>query len=116
MSPGTAAGDPDGRDPGLAAERTQLAWSRSTLALFAFGAAIAKGLPRLTGTPGRPLAGLAICGLGVVIWFSALPYARDRRHPDLAHPDVHRRAMATMAFGTAAAGIGALLLDLVLVP
>ena len=48
------------RDPGLAAERTELAWNRSTLALFACGAAMLKGLPKVTGKPGRPLAGLLI--------------------------------------------------------
>ena len=51
-------GDAYERDPGLAAERTQLAWGRSTLALFGCGAAIAKGLPNITGTPGRPWAGM----------------------------------------------------------
>lgn len=106
----------DEDDPGLAAERTQLAWSRSTLALFAFGAAVAKGLPHLTGTPGRPAAGLAICSFGAVVWLTSVPYARARAHPGQVRPMVRRRAIATMAVGTAAIGLGALLLELVFAP
>ena len=103
-------------DPGLAAERTQLAWSRSTLALFAFGAAVAKGLPHLTGTPGRPLAGLTVCAFGALVWLTSVPYARARAHPDRVRPNVRRRALAIMAIGTAAVGVGALLLELVFTP
>ena len=105
-----------GRDPGLAAERTQLAWSRSTLALFAFGAAVAKGLPNLTGTPGRPLAGLIVCAFGAVVWLTSVPYARARARGGRPSAVVRRRAIATMAIGTTVVGVGALLLELVFAP
>lgn len=104
------------RDPGLAAERTQLAWGRSTLALFGCGAAIAKGLPNVTGMPGRPYAGLALCAFGAVAWLSGVPYARARAHPERVRPVARRRAIAALALGTVAVGIGAVLIDTLLAP
>ena len=38
--------------PGLAAERTELAWGRNSLALLGCGAAVAKGLDTVTGERG----------------------------------------------------------------
>ena len=96
------------RHPGLAAERTELAWGRSTLALFACGAAIAKGLPRVTGSDGRPFAGAAIFVLGAVVWLSGVPYARARNRNEHGHrPPSADRGIATLAFGTAAVGLAA---------
>lgn len=45
--------------PGLARERTDLAWTRSAIAFLALGAAILKI---------RPAIGFPVMGVGVVIW------------------------------------------------
>jgi uncharacterized membrane protein YidH (DUF202 family) len=51
--------DPEERDPGLARERTDLAWTRTAIAYAATGAAILKN---------HLIAGLVVLGLGVVTW------------------------------------------------
>jgi uncharacterized membrane protein YidH (DUF202 family) len=51
---------------GMAEERTTLAWSRSSLALLACGAAVLKGVPRLPDPGGRPLVGGVIVTLAAV--------------------------------------------------
>lgn len=98
------------RDAGLAAERTELAWGRSTLALMACGAAIAKGLPSVTGTAGHPIAGALLLGFGGLVWLAGLPYARARARA--SHTGQRHRAtaieLAPLAFGTAAVGIAGL--------
>jgi uncharacterized membrane protein YidH (DUF202 family) len=60
--------DPDARDRLSDAERTDLAWNRSGLALLACGAAVLKGLAR-PGLPPRNVAvGVCILALGAVTW------------------------------------------------
>ena len=51
--------DIEDADPGLARERTELAWTRSSIAFAALGAAILKF---------RPAAGAPILVFSVVIW------------------------------------------------
>jgi putative membrane protein len=95
------------RDPGLAAERTELAWGRSTLALFACGAAIARGLPRV-GAPSRPVLGAVLLGLGLVAWVAGIPYARVRRNDsEDPRPVATPLAMGMLAAGTAIVGVAA---------
>lgn len=102
------SGDVGQRHEGLAAERTELAWGRSTLALFACGAAIAKGLPQVTGSGGRPLAGAALFALGAVVWLAGVPYARARNRTVHGHrPPSPDRGLATLALGTSAVGLAA---------
>jgi len=104
------------RDDGLAAERTELAWGRSTLALLACAAAMAKGLPNVTGGRAHPLAGALILGFGGLVWLCGLPYARARALASRTHQRHRATAaeLAPLAFGTAAVGIAGLVIDLVL--
>lgn len=51
--------DPEDADPGLAKERTALAWTRSSLSFATVGIAILKA---------RPAIGIPILGLGLVVW------------------------------------------------
>ena len=53
------AADHDSDRPGLAPERTDLAWTRSTIAFIAVGAAIVKI---------QPVVGIPVMAVGVVIW------------------------------------------------
>jgi len=64
-------------DPGLARERTELAWTRTAVAFAALGAAILKY---------RPVIGLPVLVLSAVVWrLGRLPaparggHTRDRR-------------------------------------
>ncbi len=104
------------RDEGLAAERTELAWGRSTLALLACGAAMVKGLPKVTGSAAHPIAGALLLGFGGLIWLLGLPYARARARAMREHQRHVATAieLAPLAFGTAAVGIAALVVDIFL--
>jgi len=100
------------RDTGLAAERTELAWGRSSLALFACGAAIARGIPRVTGNQGRPLLGALILALGGMAWLAGVPYARTQRQAGSDRSVVSAWAIGWFAGGTAIVGIAALVIVL----
>jgi len=96
-------GDP--ADEGLAAERTELAWSRSGLALMACGVIVAKGLPSISGVPSRPEFGFAILVLGILTWGLGLLASHSRREePGLGRRAARWRELAPVAFGTAAVG------------
>jgi putative membrane protein len=102
------------RDAGLAAERTELAWGRSALALLACGAAVVKGLRNVTGNEARPAAGVALLALGGLVWLSGVPYARARARATRAghRPAARSRELGIMAVGTALVGVAALVIAL----
>ncbi len=52
-------GDIEDADPGLAAERTELAWTRTAISFAAVGAALLKN---------HPAAGIPVLALGLLIW------------------------------------------------
>ncbi|MDR2986038.1 MAG: DUF202 domain-containing protein [Nocardiopsaceae bacterium] len=60
--------DDDDSHPGLASERTDLAWTRSSIAFLALGAAILKI---------RPVVGIPVMALGALIWLGG--YVSPRR-------------------------------------
>ena len=103
----------EGPDPGLAAERTDLAWSRSGGTLAVCGLIVLRGLPSVTGTTSRPLVGVAILVLAGSTW--ALGYwsaHRRRPSPGRTRPIATRRDLAPAAYGTAAVGVVGLLVAL----
>ena len=97
-------------EPGLAEERTQLAWSRSALSLLGCGAATLKGIPHVTD--GHPLTGIALLLLGGVVWLAGMPLARQRARASAtgARPVARHRDLAPVAYGTAVVGIAALVI------
>ena len=103
--------DADGRDPGLAAERTDLAWNRSGLSLLALGAAIMRGTDRPPLTSSNVAVGMYVFMLGTFVWFLGAWHSHGARHRSA------RRAragdLAPLAFGIAAVGLAAFVLGAV---
>ena len=113
--PGPAAGDEpfEGISPGLAAERTDLAWSRSGLSLMACGLGVAKALPVLRGEPPRPGVATALLFLGAAVWLLGWEAERRRRSQrGRARPRAHYREVALVAYGTTAVGVAGFVLVL----
>lgn len=104
--------DPDGRDPGLAAERTDLAWNRSGLALLACGAVVAKGMTVGDPVPARAAAGTVILVLGGIVWALGWWQARRRSRPGASRQIAAPRDLLPVALGTAAVGFVAFALGL----
>ena len=69
--------DIDDMDPGLARERTQLAWTRTALSFAALGAALLK-VSLLAGIPAVAVGGV-VWGLGRVARPSGRPGRKSRR-------------------------------------
>ena len=93
--------------PGLAAERTELAWSRSGLSLAACGVALMKGVDKITGRTTEPVVGAVLLVLGALVWASGLPLARARARGDVTgqrHP-ARFVELAPVAIGTALVGV-----------
>jgi uncharacterized membrane protein YidH (DUF202 family) len=97
-------------DDGLAAERTELAWSRSALSLLACGAATAKGIPSVTD--GHPQTGAVLLLLGGLVWLAGVPLARARAAATQrgARPTARMRDLAPVAVGTVVVGIAAIVI------
>jgi len=58
-SPDDGAGETSDAQPGLAQERTDLAWTRNSIAFLALGIAMLKF---------RPVVGITVLAVGVVAW------------------------------------------------
>jgi uncharacterized membrane protein YidH (DUF202 family) len=104
----------DGPDPGLAAERTTLAWRRNGVSIVAAGLAIARGIPIGQGMEGRPVLGLAVLALGLATFVvGARQAARRARHIGLGRPTAELADLWPVSVSTtlvaAAAAVMALL-------
>ena len=94
--------------PGLAGERTDLAWSRSALAASVAGAAILRKVWEHVDTNSARIIVFTILGVGAAVWISALLWARTTARTTLegrrvADPNVLRRVtIATSIFCFAA--------------
>ena len=90
------ADDIEYADPGLARERTELAWTRTAIAFAALGAALLKF---------RPVVGLVVLVLSAVVW-------RLGRLPGTAGAgDVHDRRLLLITVTTVAVSVVALVLS-----
>jgi uncharacterized membrane protein YidH (DUF202 family) len=102
--------DADGRDPGLAAERTDLAWNRSGLSLLACGAAVMRGLAHPPLDKGNVAVGAAILGLAAITWALGAWHAQRsgaRRRAAVAR-DLWPISLGVALVGLAAFGVAAL--------
>lgn len=97
MTSGPSAGSRP-PDPGLARERTSLAWTRSAIAFAAIGAAITKT---------RPLVGAPLLLFSAVIWL----IGRSRRTPGRA--GLAPRRVLTVAISVTVVAIAALVITLI---
>ena len=109
--------DPDGEEPeppaglppGLALERTTLAWRRTGLSLIAAGIAITRGIPVVHGVPGRPALGIVVLVLGGVL-FAVSSRAATRRTSGASSTSIARLSdLAPLALGTAVVAVAAFL-------
>jgi uncharacterized membrane protein YidH (DUF202 family) len=97
--------DADSRDPGLAAERTDLAWDRSGLSLIACGAVIIRGLAGTPVSRGNLAVGASILALGIVTWALGswhLAQARARGQRRTTAMDLLPISLGVTAVGLAA--------------
>ncbi len=100
--------DADSRDPGLAAERTDLAWNRSGLSLLACGAVIMRGIARPPLTTGDVAVGASVLALGAVTW--ALGSWRVHRSRARGSRRTTAADLLPIALGVAAVGVAAFVL------
>jgi uncharacterized membrane protein YidH (DUF202 family) len=93
-------------EEGLAAERTDLAWGRSGLAVMGCGVAILRGLPALDAHPAQPVAGAVILMMGGVVWMIGL-YAARKRRTEVGEwrPAAQLAELGPIGLGTAAVGL-----------
>lgn len=71
--------DIEERDPGLARERTDLAWTRTAISFIALGAAMLRAAPAAGALV--MVAGAALWGLGHLSARGTSPAIRRRLHP-----------------------------------
>ena len=92
--------DIEDMDPGLARERTVLAWSRTGLSFLALGGALVRV---------GPLAGLTVLALGGMVWVLGYFHHRGMWVAEGTSAWLTRpRALLLIAMGTALVGLAAL--------
>jgi uncharacterized membrane protein YidH (DUF202 family) len=98
---GTAAHSPvmEERDPGLARERTELAWTRSAISFGAVGAAILKT---------SPAAGAIVLAMSAAIWGLGRIAARNGRDTRAVSSASRQRTLRLIATATTAVALAAL--------
>jgi uncharacterized membrane protein YidH (DUF202 family) len=96
--------------PGLAAERTDLAWNRSGLALVASGLVIMRGLALPGLSSARVAVGAIVLVLGGAVWALGALQAGRRSRPDHARERADARDLLPIAIGSAAVGVAAFII------
>ncbi|MEI7591842.1 MAG: DUF202 domain-containing protein [Actinomycetes bacterium] len=105
----TEYGNYVGPDPGIAAERTDLAWSRSGVSLVACGIIVFRGMPTITGNASEPIAGSILLTIGIGTWLLGRWSAHRRRgHQTRQRPVATWSDLSPAAYGTVAVGVAGL--------
>ena len=113
MSPTAPPGEPDYR-VSLAAERTYLAYVRTSIALLAAGVAVVAVLPQAGHSGLRRFVGLVLVLLGLLLVATARKHWRDIDHAVRAGDPLPRNpADVLLAVGLGVAGVLAVVLVLV---
>jgi uncharacterized membrane protein YidH (DUF202 family) len=100
-------------DPGLAADRTTLAWRRSGISVMAIGLAVVRGVPTIDSLPGRPAAGLAIVALGALSFLiSSRQAVRRAAHAGTLRPVARLADLWPVTAATVATAAGAIVIVL----
>ncbi len=100
-------------DPGLAADRTTLAWRRSGIAVMAIGLAVVRGVPTIESLPGRPAVGLAIVALGALSFLvSSRQAVRRAAHAGTLRPVARLADLWPVTAATMATAVGAIVVVL----
>ncbi|HEX5615794.1 MAG TPA: DUF202 domain-containing protein [Acidimicrobiia bacterium] len=100
----------DEETPGLAGERTDMAWSRSGLALLVAVGAVLR-LVFLPDDADAPTIVFALVAAGAIAWFVAMLHARTiSRHTIEGRPIADPARLRSLAYGTTAFALGALVL------
>lgn len=86
--------------PGLAGERTTLAWRRTGLSVAAAGIAIARGVPVVQGVPGRPVVGLVVLVLAGLLFLVSHRQAARRSSGPVGRQPASLGDLAPVAVGT----------------
>jgi uncharacterized membrane protein YidH (DUF202 family) len=92
------------RDPGLAHERTELAWTRTAISFAAVGAAILRA---------SLAAGAIVVAMSMAIWVLGHLAARNGRSPGAASTAARRRTLQLITAATTLLALTALILALV---
>ncbi len=101
----------DEETPGLAGERTDLAWSRSGLAVVTCAAAILKRVLTEFDRVSQRLVVFGLLAAGGAAWLGTMVYARAVARSTIeGRALADRRVLRTTAHGTTALAFGALLL------
>jgi uncharacterized membrane protein YidH (DUF202 family) len=90
--------DIEDADPGLAAERTELAWTRTAISFAAVGAALLRY---------HPVVGIPVLALSLLIW----ALGRLPGKPGSSH--IHARRLQLIAAAVTAIALAALVITLV---
>ena len=102
--------DEDAPQPGQAAERTDLAWNRSGLALLACGVAVMRGLGHANLVPARTAVGVSVLTLGLAAWIVGGVQARRRSRAGHARQRATAADLLPVVIGTVVVGVAAFVL------
>ena len=95
--------------PGVAGERTTLAWRRTGLSVALAGIAIARGVPVVKGVPGRPAVGVLVLVLGAVVFLISHRQSVRRTAGSSGRQTAELADLAPVAVGTTLVAIAAFL-------